>query len=59
MKNKKDHLPMIGVGPIIVIPQLIITAVAIVLSEIGKLYAYQVHLIKIQLIIVGSEFILF
>lgn len=59
MKNKKDHLPMIGVGPIIVIPQLIITAVAIVLSEIGKLYAYQVHLIKIPLIIVGSAFILF
>lgn len=30
--NDKEHLPVIGVGPIIVIPQLILTAAGLILS---------------------------
>lgn len=58
MKNEKEHLPMFGVGPIIVMPQLIITAVAIALSEIGKLYVIRVNLIKLPLMIIGAVLIL-
>ena len=47
MKNnvdKKEHLPFIGVGPIIVIPQLAVTAVAITLSEMKNNVKFVVHL---------------
>lgn len=37
MENKK-HLPLIGVGPLIVIPQLVFTAIGIFLSHMGYFY---------------------
>lgn len=40
-----------GVGPIIVIPQLIITAAAIILSEMGKLYSMKIAELKIPFVI--------
>ena len=62
MKNntsKPEHLPMIGVGPIIVIPQLIITAVAIIMSEMGKIYSLQIAVLKIPFVIIGIALIIF
>lgn len=59
MKDKKEHLPMIGVGPIIVIPQLMITVMAIILSETGRLYSLQIAELKIPFVIIGIVLILF
>lgn len=56
MKNntiKPEHLPVIGVGPIIVIPQLIITTVSIIMSEMGKIYSLQIAVLKIPFVIIG------
>lgn len=57
--NKQEHLPMIGVGPIIVIPQLIVTAVAIIMSEMGKIYFLQIEVLKILFVIIGMALIIF
>ena len=57
--NKQEHLPMIGVGPIIVIPQLIVTAVAIIMSEMGKIYFLQIEVLKIPFVIIGMALIIF
>lgn len=59
MKNEKKHLPMIGVGPIIVTPQLIVTAVAIILSEIGKFPSIRIDWMRIPFAIIGILLILF
>lgn len=62
MKNnvdKKEHLPFIGVGPIIVIPQLAVTAVAITLSEMKMLCSVKIKLLNIPLLILGIELIIF
>lgn len=56
--SKQEHLPMIGVGPIIVIPQLIITAVAILMSEMGKIYSRQIEGLKIPFVIIGMALII-
>lgn len=50
---------MIGVGPAIVAPQLIITAAAIVLSETGKLYSLKISELEIPFSIIGAALILF
>ena len=57
--SKQEHLPMIGVGPIIVIPQLIITAVAIIMSEMGKICSLQIEGLKIPFLIIGMTLIIF
>lgn len=59
MKNKKGHLPMIGVGPIIVAPQLIATVAAILLSKTGILPSVQVRELRIPFAIIGIVWILF
>ncbi len=57
-ENKREHLPLIGVGPLIVIPQLVVTALAIILSEMGMIYSLQIKGLKISLIIIGIMLIL-
>ncbi len=52
-------MPLMGVGPIIVIPQLIITAAAIIMSEMGKIYFLQIEELKIPFVIIGVILILF
>lgn len=32
---KKEHLPIFGVGPIIILPQIIITIIGVILTEKG------------------------
>lgn len=56
--SKKEHLPMMGVGPIIVIPQMLITAVAIIMSEMGKIYSLQIEGLKIPFVILGMILII-
>ncbi len=57
--SKQEYLPMIGVGPMIVIPQLIITAVAILMSKMGKIYSPQIEKLKIPFVIIGMTLIIF
>lgn len=57
--SKQEHLPVIGVGPVIVIPQLIITAMAIILSEMGKIYSLRIEGLKIPFVIIGMALIVF
>lgn len=56
--SKQKHLPTIGVGPVIVIPQLIITAVAIIMSEMGKIYSLRIEGLKIPFVIIGMTLII-
>lgn len=58
MKNK-NHLPMIGVGPVIVIPQLLVTALLIILSENGVIENCNIALLKIPFTIIGFCLIIF
>jgi protein-S-isoprenylcysteine O-methyltransferase Ste14 len=55
--NKKEHLPVIGVGPLIVIPQLILTVVSVVLSEFEFWDVGKVAILKIPLMIAGIAII--
>ena len=57
-ENKQKHLPVIGVGPLIVIPQLVVTVLAIILSEMGIIYSLQIKELKISFIIIGIMLIL-
>lgn len=57
-ENKQKHLPVIGVGPLIVIPQLVVTVLAIILSEMGILYSLQIKELKIPFIIIGIMLVL-
>ena len=57
--DKKEHLPVIGVGPIIVIPQLVVTTVAIILSEMKILYSVKIKLLNIPFLIMGIALIMF
>lgn len=58
LENKQKHLPMIGVGPLIVIPQLIVTVIAIILSERRMIYSLQIRELKIPFAIIGIILIL-
>ena len=52
MDNKKEHLPLFGVGPVIVFGQMIFTAMAIILAS--KLdINYGIDLLKVPFIIIG------
>lgn len=57
--NVNKHLPVIGIGPIIVIPQLLITTVAIIMSERKKIFFFQIESLKIPFIIIGIVLIIF
>ena len=35
--EKKDHLPLFGVGPLIVLPQVILTIIGVILEQEGIL----------------------
>ena len=52
-ENKQKHLPVMGVGPLIVISQLVATVLAIILSEMGIIYSLQIKELKIPFIIIG------
>ena len=52
MKEKK-HLPVIGVGPIIVIPQLVLTILGIVVSNMGYFDFAKVIFFRYPFLIVG------
>lgn len=56
--NEKNHLPMIGVGPVIVIPQILLTAAGIVLSQLGVLDFVNTDMFKIPFAIIGIIMIL-
>ena len=58
MQNKK-HLPLIGVGPIIVLLQLILTITGIVLSSKGIIINYHFDILKIPFTIIGVLLILY
>lgn len=57
MKEKK-HLPVIGVGPLIVAPQLILTVVGIALSCFGVFDFGKISFLKIPFFILGVVLIL-
>lgn len=52
MKEKK-HLPVIGVGPIIVIPQIALTAIGIIASNMGYFDFAKVDFLRYPFAIVG------
>ena len=52
-KQNKKHLPVFGVGPLIVLPQIILTIVGIVLTEKGILTDWSFRTLKIPLLIIG------
>lgn len=52
MKNK-EHLPVYGVGPIIVIPQLVVMAVGIIMSVCGFFEYGKMEILQIPFIIAG------
>ncbi len=56
MKDKKSHLPLIGVGPIIVTPQLLLTVLSIMISKKRLLDFELKH--KVPIIIFGVIIIL-
>ena len=57
--KKKEHLPLIGVGPVIVAPQLLLTAVGIVLSERGYFGFGRIALLKLPFRILGAAAMVF
>ena len=57
--NIKNHLPQIGVGPIIVIPQLLLTAIGIVLSINKTILNLYIDYLKILFTILGIISILY
>ena len=50
---KKEHLPILGVGPIIILPQIIITIIGVILTEKGILLDWSFGILKIPLLILG------
>lgn len=58
MKEKK-HLPLFGVGPIIVALQIIVTVIGIVISGFGHLDFWKIELLNIPLKFIGIGLICF
>lgn len=52
MKNK-EHLPVIGVGPLIVNPQSILTLAGVILSATGHFDIGKIAVLKIPFLIIG------
>lgn len=57
--NSKKHLPLIGVGPIIVIPQIALTIIGIILSAKGIIIDWHIKILKVPFVILGILFILY
>lgn len=51
--EKKDHLPLFGVGPLIVLPQVILTIVGVILEKEGILIDWKINILKIPMLICG------
>lgn len=51
--KKKDHLPLFGVGPLIVLPQVILTIIGVVLEKKGILIDWKFNILKIPMLICG------
>jgi len=58
MEEEKKHLPLFGVGPIIVFGQVIFTAVAIIIARIFNL-KYEIEALKVPFLIIGILFLCF
>lgn len=56
--DHKEHLPIIGVGPIIVIPQMLLTVLGVVLSELNFFYFGKMSILKMPFFILGIMAIL-
>lgn len=57
--KEKEHLPLLGVGPIIIALQVIITAIGIVISYRGYLDFGEIELLNIPLKFIGIGLICF
>ena len=57
--KKREHLPFMGVGPLIVSFQVAVTAVGIVLSSMGYLSFGQFEALDIPLKVVGTGLVFF
>lgn len=57
--KEKEHLPLLGVGPIIIALQVIITAIGIVISYRGNLDFGEIELLNIPLKLIGIGLICF
>lgn len=55
----KNHLPKIGVGPIIVIPQLSLTIIGIILSRKNIILDWHIEILKIPFIVLGVLLIVY
>lgn len=53
----EKHLPAIGIGPIAVVPQLVVTSVGIGLSVNGLFDDFVISFLKIPFYIIGTVFI--
>ena len=51
--KKKDHLPLFGVGPLIVLPQVILTIIGVTLEKNGILIGWKFDILKIPMLICG------
>ncbi|MCM1505839.1 MAG: isoprenylcysteine carboxylmethyltransferase family protein [Ruminococcus flavefaciens] len=58
MKNK-EHLPVYGVGPLIVIPQILFTTVGIIMSVYGLFESGKINILKIPFLIIGIILIVY
>ena len=58
MDNKKEHLPLFGVGPIIIYGQFVFTAISIILTIFFDI-KIRIEWLKTPFIIIGIIFIVF
>ena len=57
--NKKEHLPLLGVGPAIVAGQIIITVIGIVISIYGYAGCIRIAVLDVPLKLIGVGLIVF
>ena len=57
--KEKEHLPLLGVGPIIIALQVIITVIGIVISYRGYLVFGEIKILNIPLKCIGISLICF
>ena len=57
--KEKEHLPLLGVGPMIVALQAIITVIGIVVSNYGKLAVWEIKILNIPLKCIGIGLLCF
>ena len=56
---KKNHLPLLGVGPVIIAVQVLITVIGVIVSYRGYFAAGKIELLNIPLKIVGIGLMVF